>query len=507
MAPTARPSKKEEFFGLNRPEYLPAPEVILSSLIWSEALNGASGLGGEFDDGIIYKRSSSANVSSKVFEVFSETHHGRWNSAEDIIGEHFDLDPKYSKKALHIFSEDLVGTVAAKSKAKPIVPITLLAALFQDMQGLTSKKNPFNVAALVQRIFEIGGGQGSLSEKIVRTMNKKGNDFTGGEIVDRILSEIAPEEINDAYSKLLLKIDLAPNSSDSDSLSSRVGPMWLQDVDTPFKWFAENVQALVSNDWIGMMPRRRWVDWLLCVFRTAIGATFLFEMNFYYQILLGIQASSGADADILVVKERALGLVQKPMVWNAEESVSSRDIAGRMKKTIQRGASSRALIVEFIKEGMASPSEYESDPDGLEKWIESARAWLSLNKSGNEKTRKEIDSAIAGGTTRSSNNVLEIVRYALQDRSGPSSRDYYSLTKKIGSRFTVVEPGEEWLVVVGSLSALSPGHATRVGDLIRQIRSLGIDTNYATITEELEKIGMAKTSHDADDALEVMSAF
>ena len=57
------------------------------------------------------------------------------------------------------------------------------------------------------------------------------------------------------------------------------------------------------------------------------------------------------------------------------------------------------------------------------------------------------------------------------------------------------------------MQASDASEATRVADVVAALDAIGVTTGYNTIVDELERVGLARTSHDADDAIEVAAAF
>jgi hypothetical protein len=70
-----------------------------------------------------------------------------------------------------------------------------------------------------------------------------------------------------------------------------------------------------------------------------------------------------------------------------------------------------------------------------------------------------------------------------------------------------VEPGQEWLVTISSLQAAGPGQLSRMTDLASALAAIGINASQRTLVSRLENYGLARSSHDADDALEIMPGF
>ena len=106
----------------------------------------------------------------------------------------------------------------------------------------------------------------------------------------------------------------------------------------------------------------------------------------------------------------------------------------------------------------------------------------------------------------SAKNTWETMRYSLLDRTKSGADDLYALLRPAG-RYTWVEPGQEWLVTIASLQASGPGELSRLTDLEQALSALGIEVSQQTLVERLEGFGLARSSHDADDALEIMTGF
>jgi hypothetical protein len=257
--------------------------------------------------------------------------------------------------------------------------------------------------------------------------------------------------------------------------------------------------------WKDAMPRRRWVDWANCLSRSALGTSYIFEMNFYYQAVLSIVSKDEPD----MLMQSALTRKAPFFLWDASSSISSRDVASKIKRICERGTAARHFIQEAVKDEQDPcpiPAHYLDTHDGLTRWVKDARKWVANDVSGDKKD--SIRRAISGLANRAARNMQETIVYALLDRGRAGvNEDLYSLLKKRGSRYTIVEPGQEWFVVVSSMQASDSRRTTRVADVIGALESLGIRTGYNTIVKELERAGLGRTSHDADDAIEVVAAF
>jgi hypothetical protein len=413
------------------------------------------------------------------------------------LAEHLDYefriyDLNEARQAVDILCEDLVGNVPAKANAKPIVPLNLLSALMQDVRGVSGVDNPPNFARMIGHMYALGGGKESAARLLVSSLHGHETDW-----LDAFTRQLAPKEVTAVASSLPGKLEAY------DEKRRRV-PAWLVNASTPYRWFAESWLNLMTKGWIDAMPRRRWIDWASCVLRTGLGTAYVFEMNFYYQLALGLGSSDPVEE----VQRKCLSSNQPFFAWDAAASVSSRDVASKVKKLCDRGTACRTLLNEWVDEDdkFPLPSQFLDRDTGLQEWIELARQWFT-GHADQDAVEKRLAASLSGKSNRSAKNVYELARYALQDRGSPAEVDLYSLMRKHGPRYTVVEPGQEWFVVVSSLVAPGPGSRARVADLVAALELLGIEASYQTIISELERVGLGRSSHDADDAIEIATAF
>lgn len=500
MTDNTRPaaSRKEwDFFGLPRPQYPPAPELLISSLAWcmTELGRPPPKITEIENQGIVYQRVPQPKHSKRLLQEMAPARGGdAWNRVEGMLISTLALQQGDVEKATEILVEDLVGNVPPKAHSRAVIPFNAHVALMQDSRGMLGVDNPPNLALVIQRMFVLGGGKGGAAQHLAQAFTHiydQGQD----DWLEKATETMVPNEIALAASELLKK------QSDCEQGRERP-PDWLRDIPSPFRWFAASWQNLMDNDWKDKMPRRRWVDWATCVLRTALGTGYMFEMSFYYRLVLSL-TSDDTPRD---AAEKILGTAVTFFPWESFASISTRDVASRMNKTCDRGMACRSLLQDWIvdnPEPCPSPLLY-LDADGLARWIKDARDWLA--SSDKDAHRDAMRQAIAGAAE--AKNMRETISYSLVDRGKAGvSEDLYSLLNKRGPRYTVVEPGQEWLVVVSSLQAKNAGGRTRVVDVIGALEELGVKTGYNTIVRELERAGLARTSHDADDAIEVVAAF
>jgi len=503
MADQVSTRRQWTFFDLPVPQYANVPELILSALAWSAVKkeDQPKKVLGRLYNGIVYEfvdrsKSQAIEVHGKArLETIPPDHDPRWERLVSQLIQSLSLTNKeVAEKSARIFLHDIIGNVPAKAVSRSIVPFNASTALMQDPAGMVGANNPPNFALMIRRMFVLGNGEGDAARLLADAYSWV-NDNHKDDWITKATSTITPDEISVAAASLLTNLD--PISEFNTET-----PAWLVDEQTPFSWFAGSWQSLMRGGWKEEMPRKRWVDWASCILRTALGTGYVFELNFYYQLILAL-TNEMAESD---AAERALSRHTNFFTWDVFSSVSTRDIGSRIRKICQRGTACRAFIQSQAEEDDPCPKPYDyiDDPKGPENWIRDARRWINSDESKQELVRQ----AIAGVGNRTANNAQETISYALLDRgNGGGNEDLYSLIRKKGSRYSVIEPGQEWLVVIASMQANGSGQTTRVADVIAALEAIGVTTGYNTIVNELERVGLARTSHDADDAIEVAAAF
>ena len=489
--------KDWDFFNINRPAYPPTPEVLVSSLIWNltSDRHPPKIIDGNNHDGIIYEKllkkrqGKPRNIIQTSF-LKSDIRH---KNVTKLLLSQFSLYHKNEEKIGRILNESLKGSYAANAKSVPIIPLNIETALMQDSVGIAGKDSPSDFAQIIERMFLLGGGEGHAAAKIINTYARIGKQ-SGWTWFDDVTHEMIPAEFQDLVSKLKC---LTEDTHEQDTY-----PEWLRGINTPFHWFANSLTSLTEKNWSQEMPRRRWIDWLICVLRTAIGTGFIFECQFYYQMVLGV---SQPDAPVDDVIRRALAENDNFLSWDSEASISSRDVSSKISKGAERGVACRSFLEQIIKSdaNCPKPNSYREQKKGLENWLTDMRKWI---KNSDENVNDLLQRSLSGGKARSS-DMYETIQYSLLNRGGDTASDQYSMLQKRGSRYTILKPASEWFVVISSLQASNPGGFCRVAEIVDALEALGISAGYKTIIAELESVGLARSSHDADDAIVVAAAF
>ena len=195
--------------------------------------------------------------------------------------------------------------------------------------------------------------------------------------------------------------------------------------------------------------------------------------------------------------------------WDDELTTVTGDVGPKIRMLSNSGVACLALLGELVGGKITNgveirpPRDFDEDDNGLEHWLKHARRALT---EANVDLGSRVSGALAAKKSGSANNSWETIRYSLLDRSESKSGDLYAVLRPIG-KFTTVEPGQEWLVAVASLLSGSPGGSCRLSDLQAALGALGISASSRTLVERLEQYGIARSSHDADDALEISAGF
>lgn len=479
------------FFPLNRPEYPKNPEILQSALAWS------------LDDGkskpdptrgLVYEeRVPSTAKSLKIVEA-------RPSPSESIeILEELDLiigggGASESQLANSLWDE-LRAVSAQKAKAFSAMPLTLGTAMLQDPVGVHAKTGPPNFAQIIEQIYRAGAGRAVPSREAAWRWHNAvsaSNDPLLG-FLDRLAGQVLQNRIGRNPIPVIAKTAKAKDGLAADP------PAWLQSVPTPMVWFYDSWNALCSDEWRNALPSQRWADWASCVLRMGIGCTFLWEACFFQRLGRLLLADQPAD-DL-----RSL-LAPLPLLrWRESNlQISVRDENSRLIRTVLDGTRVRIFLGDVLESHDQEINNRWHASDGIIDFCE----WFSRKASRSGSFRSELNNCFGGGKFSAANNVLETIRYLLLARSESGAQaDFYGVLRRRSGRFLVVSPGEEWMVVLASLAAESPGKQCTLGRLRESLASLGIYAEREQVIQELERAGLSRSSHDADDALVVWSGF
>ena len=492
-------AKDASFFGLNRPEYIPSRELFMSELAWSLTTEGSPRrIDPDYGPaGIAYDDRGTRN-NSGLATTRPESTDLRFRMISTVLRERLGLqNDEEAQIATSVLLGELEAPASAGATRSVATPVTIEAALLQDRRGVTGKNNPANIALILETMYALGNGNGSVSGKWAQVLFDAGQ--SGLPIWARdAITEIVPTSFRDSVQQLAHNIETA------EPQESR-RPAWLvQCHSTPFHWFAASWNRLCTDGWIEKMPRRRWTDWAACVARTAIAMGYMFEMHLTRRMTASLVSSE--DPDVAV--RSTLDQSNRLFAWDDRLELTAADVGPTMNRLAAVGTECLSLLADLVEpesgdEGIPMPSEYDQDDNGLSRWLVRAREVITKDI---VKVREQVSEALDARRTGRANNTWETMRYSLLDRSEVGTSDLYALLRRAG-RYTSVEPGQEWLVTIASLQASGPGQLSRLTDLQEALSAIGIEASQQTLISRLEGFGLARSSHDADSALEIMAGF
>jgi hypothetical protein len=477
--------------GLGRPEYIPHPGGILSAMAWSATAGLGDGL--PVGRGIAYGSAGTAPARG-IFLTKPDSANGALGRLASAIEGKVLFEDGMALLAAEAFCDELETAGSSKSKRTCVAPLNLPLALMQDTRGLTGKTNPANVAKIMDQLGCLGGASVALSMQYCLAM-AGGSGLGVPAWLEAASTAMLPEGLKGAIPK--------PGDGDGYDPGMR-RPAWLPAGGTPFHWLARSWEALCSEAWVSSMPRRRWTDWATCVARTGMASGFYYEMTLYSAVVPALATDQPAAEVVAGFHAAAARLLP----WDDAKRVSERDVGGAITSLCVRGLACFALLNQLAKEdafaAVPEPRQFDHDADGLAKWLEAARAAI---KASSQDIKPRVLDVLEETNPGGINNLPEVIRYSFLNRGGPAGQDLYGLMKRAGTRYIYVDPGQEWLVVVAGLCSAGPGRVSRLRDLQSSLVQLGIQAPARTLVGQLEAFGLARSTHDADDAVEIQPAF
>lgn len=485
-------AKDISLLGLNRPEYPPSRELFMSELAWSieRAVN-------EQEKQVGFAGYAYRELGAKAKTGFTFTRPKRQEQKFEelctlLVDRRRVRNRDNAAKLATILLEELEAPYSNKALRSAAIPLGIETALLQDLRGITGKENPANLPLILEKMYALGGGQHSVAAGWASAVMSPG----GGGLptwIKEFYADVAPSDIAPVVETVKLH-------GPTHVVHGLRRPLWLPH-NTPYAWFADAWDNLCRKGWIDQMPRRRWTDWASCVARTALAAGFMFEMHLYRRLCAALVSDEDATDAVRSMLEDSNRLFS----WDDLTQRSAADVGPVIRQLANAGSGCMKLINDLASdEALEVPpvSQFDNQVDGLAAWLVAARNACKA-KFGLE---QEVGAALAASKSGAANNTWETIRYSLLARSSGGEQDLYALLKST-SRYTWVEPGQEWLVTISSLQSSGPGQLSRMTDLTSALTAIGIDASQRTLISRLESYGLARSSHDADDALEIMSGF
>jgi hypothetical protein len=507
----------EELLPLPRPEYAKQTESLLTDLLWrSEGSSLASQVGGktliEHLPDLKVKGDDPALPEPERL-VPRKLRGGSPRTIETMpLAETLNLTGLVTVSSgaqgpVQPILESLKAPQARGDKSTACVPIHPSTVALQTLHGLVNKPSPANLAKAIESMGWLGGAlkEGAVAGAFLTLFSGTPDPRKGATgAVEWLLPLVAAHAWAQLPAKYAKPSAGWPNwptvgpVATVDRTESRLAPHQ----QTPFAWFWTKWQSLCdpTNRWHERLPARRFVDWALCLLRTGLAFSYLWEAEFFCRLhemvvrrLAGGPASNPSPISSLLTEGVVLAMIEPPGV-----PASQKGIWPATSELIARGWKARDQLLDTSGIGDALPAA-PALASAIELWV----SGLTGDQVSSIGAKIRVTGSMA-------NNQKEFVRYLLLPRSSDDDSvdqaDFYSLARTNG-RHTWFRPGPEWLVVVTSLLCRRPGGFCTLGDLTQDIASLGMRVERSVLVGMLEEAGLSTDSPDADDALVIRSGF
>lgn len=498
---------EDVIFPLNRPEYPKIPELFQSSLAWGIARS--TGLAhtrltsdGEKKEGLVFQKiQESTGKTISIRETFPSSDYGLLAWEDRLSDAGFAVqNGKIGVELAASLLESIEAIRPVKSKASSTVPVVPAASYLQDPVGLHAKANPPNFYEIIEQIYRLGSPVGHTGLGAAACWYSAITSSEEQVFFDRFSKALENWVVSD------LRLVESMPSKNALPETTYTPPVWLAKADTPFSWFHQAWLSFCDPAWRSALPRRRWSDWASCLLRTGIGLAYLWESWFYQSLgrLLLDPATSAERAKVLLTNPDPL------LEWRVDDiGLASRDVNTRIRRLVADGLACRDILSRIVEENSHNAPDKANAPggvwhgeDGLEKFV----IWLSGVLTIAQ--REEIAEAFGNNPVGGAKNTIETITFSLQTRKELGSEaDYYGLLARRSRRFLVVNPGLEWIVVIASMTAGLPRSETTLGKLKRDLKKMGLGFPRNRLVSELERVGLSRSSHDADDAIVVRTGF
>lgn len=486
---------------LLRPEYMGGPEALLTSLAWScanwnprvQQAERAPDLQKKKALGLAYEDSGvSDNYRSSKIEMvtLAPGDSSAWRAGLASSGVQSDSDV-YAQ----VLARAIRGVVPTKGRSIAAAPLTPHVSLMQNAVGLTRKAGPFNVGFALEQIYALGSN-GSLNSSAAGLWLSASQVKVNGDPLLQALDQAAGQVLL----QRLTGAAAFPESSVPSPLAPDEAMRWtgfLPDR-TPFRWFHESWNILMTPEWAAHLPPRVWVDWATAVLRLTVGFAYLWEAAWYERV-----ATILLNGEPLPDQVALSDSINEVLPWRPRgESVSVRDVVAPMRARIARGVAVRRVLIE------RQFAVNEGGPDRELKDLSFGDGLLAVNAAMHREGDSLHAALTVAMTARRVDNAWEAVRYVLATRSESGGQaDFFGLLRNAGNRYAVAEPGTEWTALLAGLAARTPGGSTTVAHVLRQLAQLGLHPPLAEVIALLEEAGLARGSADADQAVSVQSPF
>lgn len=460
---------------LKRPQYVSVSEGYFNAIAWSifdiELENKPTGS----RVGLRYRGVDKAG--QKLVIRFTEPTTDKYETISKRLEELGVRGVSQDNLGAKALVNSIVGVKPEGAKFAPASPMTPSLALLNNPIGVHGSENPPPDAEILETIFQLGARSDSNTTLAGLWLGALEHRMK----LDPLLASI-DAVVNETFfdSKRNLREKSAPP----------LPPEFLElTSNSPFTWFHMSWVRLTSEEWVAALPARVWTDWATTLLRCGYGLAYLWESAWYESMAKLLVSGKGGGVS------ETLRLMDPTLPWKFSRSTAEiRDLSSRLKTRTLRANNIRPLIESWLAEG--GRQELESD-QAMELMAHDDQLVASL---------KSILSG--GGKKGTSQHLWEAIKYSLMTREASASEaDHYGFLRSRGRRFLFADPGIEWITVVASLSAKSPGSFTHLGEVMRNLSMAGVRPDPRDLVVLLERAGLARGSADADHGVVVETAF
>ncbi len=204
--------------------------------------------------------------------------------AENAEVSHVVISP-VDQSPVGALLNSILAPRARGDKSDACVPIYPSAVAFQTLHGIVNKQNPANLAFAVESIGLMGGSgaRGAVAKAFL--------DVYRAKAAVRENATAFLDEIVDAVAAATWKEMWARSGASGPEWPTEISGVTLQPSDlptsrlasTPFRWFWNKWSRLCdpNRGWFEALPTRRFVDWAMCLLRTGLSFSYLWESEFY----------------------------------------------------------------------------------------------------------------------------------------------------------------------------------------------------------------------------------
>jgi hypothetical protein len=500
-----------------RPEYAKQTEALLTDLLWrSEGSSLSQSPSGGLFGQLAHLRQGGAAASASDPErlIPQKRTAGSGRLLETFpLAKSADLSglvwsPSAAEFPTAALLESAVAPRARGDRADACVPIHPSLIALQTLHGLVNKQSPANLAAAIETMGWLGGAGalGSVAATFLAVFSDSASPqhgFTG--LVENAYPLIAAsvwEALPDHFGLDSASWPLWPTLQPFGSMANRAALLATYE-QTPFRWFWDKWKTLCEsqNGWYKSLPARRFVDWAMCLLRTGLAFSYLWEAEFFCRLHECVSSRRQTNATLPAIHRIRNLLMDGAVLGVLEPSdvpASEKAIWPATSELLARGYEARRRIYDLLDGDNNTPNG-TATVEILENWIASLSG-----------TQLDEIAAPLQTQPRTANNQKEFVRYLLLPRSSDDDAmdqaDFYYLART-NSRHVWLHPGPEWLVVLTSLLGQKPNGQCTLGMVLEDLARLGIRAERSVLVALLEEAGLTTDSPDADNALVIHSGF